>query len=83
MADDRNWTDGDESDRSVQTRRRLRHFGFHLLGYFAVMIVLVPLNFMVDRENPWFMFPLVAWAAPLAIHAAYAMGLLGGLIRPK
>jgi len=26
----------------------------------------------------WFVFPLVAWGAPLAIHAAFAMGLFEG-----
>lgn len=73
--------DQDHETRRVRARRRLRHFGFHLLGYFAVMIVLVPLNYMLAPQNPWFLFPLVAWGAPLAIHAAFTMGLLDGLFR--
>lgn len=72
-----------EEGRRERARRRLRQFGFHLVAYFAVMIVLVPLNFLIARENPWFLFPLVAWGAPLAIHAAYAMGMLDGLIKRK
>ena len=58
-------------------RRRMRGFLNHLIGYFAVMVVLVPVNAVLDPGTPWFALPLVAWGAPLAIHAAYAMGLIG------
>ena len=58
-------------------RRRLRGFGNHLLAYFAVMVVLVPLNVFTAPDTPWFLFPLVGWGAPLALHAAWAMGLFG------
>ena len=56
-------------------RKRLRGFLNHLIGYFGVMIVLLPVNVLLTPGNPWFVFPLVAWGAPLAVHAAYAMGL--------
>jgi hypothetical protein len=56
-------------------RRRLAGFRNHLLGYFATMVVLVPVNFAVTPDDPWFIWPMVGWGAPLAIHAAYAMGL--------
>jgi hypothetical protein len=56
---------------------RLRGFLNHLIGYFVVMIVLMTANFMTMPENPWFVWPLVAWMAPLALHAAYAMHLFG------
>jgi hypothetical protein len=56
---------------------RLRGFLTHLIVYFAVIIVLVAINFIVTPERPWFVWPLVAWMAPLAIHAAYAMHLFG------
>lgn len=59
-------------------RRRLRGFGRHLIGYFAVMIVLVAVNFATTPDNPWFMWPMVGWGGVLAIHAAYAMGLFDG-----
>lgn len=58
-------------------RRRLRSFGNHLIAYFAAMALAVPANFLLAPETPWFLFPLVAWGAPLAIHAAWAMGLFG------
>ncbi|WP_207484295.1 2TM domain-containing protein [Arenibaculum pallidiluteum] len=65
-----------DGERDFQ-RRRLRGFGTHLLVYFAVMVLLVPLNVLTTPEYPWFLFPMVGWGAPLAIHAAFAMGLFG------
>ena len=56
---------------------RLRGFLTHLIAYFAVMIVLVAVNFIVTPDRPWFVWPMVAWMAPLAAHAAYAMHLFG------
>ena len=60
-------------------RRRLRGFITHLIGYFAVMAVIVPVNFILTPENPWFVWPMVGWGAVLAVHVAYVMGLFGGL----
>jgi uncharacterized membrane protein len=56
---------------------RLSGFVQHLIGYFVVMAVLVAFNLTVTPERPWFVWPLVAWMAPLAVHAAYAMHLFG------
>ncbi|AWK86408.1 2TM domain-containing protein [Azospirillum thermophilum] len=64
------------ADRSG--RRRLRGFLNHLIAYFAVMVVIVPVNAMTTPNDPWFLYPLIGWGAPLAIHAAFAMGLFGG-----
>lgn len=61
-------------------RRRRRQFLTHLLAYFAVMVVLVPLNATVSPDRPWFLLPMVGWGAPLAIHAAWVVELFG---RPK
>ncbi|MBI3451477.1 MAG: 2TM domain-containing protein [Rhodospirillales bacterium] len=66
------------ADRLARRRRRLRGFRGHLIGYFVVMAVLVAINMILTPENPWFTWPMVAWGAPLAIHAAYAMELFGG-----
>lgn len=67
---------GTEADAA--RRRRLRGFLNHLIAYFAVMVVLVPINAALDPGRPWFLFPLIGWGAPLAVHAAYAMGLIKG-----
>jgi hypothetical protein len=62
-------------DTSSSARNRLRGFLNHLIIYFSAMIVLAPVNFFLTPDRLWFVFPLVAWGAPLAIHAAFAMGL--------
>ncbi len=59
-------------------RRRLRGFAIHLAVYFVVMIAGVTVNLVLAPGELWFVFPLVVWGAPLALHAAYAMGLFGG-----
>jgi hypothetical protein len=52
----------------------------HLLIYFAVMVVIVPINALSAPEDPWFLIPLIAWGAPLAVHTAWVMELFG---KPK
>lgn len=69
--------DANETRDSRAAQRRVRGFGYHLIGYFAVMIVLVAANFMLTPNEPWFVLPMVGWGSVLAIHAAYAMGLFG------
>lgn len=69
----------EQERKTARSRRRLRGFGYHLLAYMVVMSLAVPINMFTDPENPWFVFPLVGWGAPLAIHAAFAMGLLDRL----
>ncbi|HEV7371891.1 2TM domain-containing protein [Arenibaculum sp.] len=64
-------------------RGRLRGFLNHLIVFFLVMIVLVPVNFVLTPDRPWFVFLLVGWGAPLALHAAYAMGLFGSTGRGR
>lgn len=58
-------------------QRRRRHFLNHMIAYFVVMVVLVPLNRFLYPEVPIFVFVMVAWGAPLAVHAAWAMELFG------
>lgn len=64
-----------EDEGTAGGRKRLRGFLNHLIAYFVVMVALVPLNFIFAPDSPWFVFPMVLWGAPLAVHAAYAMGL--------
>lgn len=66
----------DSQDKATErARRRLRGFVWHLIGYFAAMLVIVPLNLLLTPDTIWFVLPLVGWGAVLAIHVAYAMGL--------
>lgn len=65
-----------ERAKAERARRRLRGFVIHLMVYFAAMTVLLPVNFILSPDRPWSLFPLVGWGAPLALHAAWAKGLL-------
>jgi hypothetical protein len=58
-----------------RARRRLRGFIWHLIGYFAAMLVIVPVNMILTPDTVWFVLPMVGWGGVLAIHVAWAMGL--------
>jgi hypothetical protein len=66
----------DAEKTAARARRRLHGFIIHLMIYFAVMTVMLPVNFILAPDNLWSLFPLIGWGAPLALHAAWAMGLL-------
>ena len=67
----------DEEARYRRQKARLTGFRNHVIGYFVVMAVLVPVNLLTDPETPWFVWPMVGWGPILALHAAFAMGLFG------
>ena len=62
--------------RAVQRRRRSQLLN-HLIAYFAVMVIIVPINAYTTPEEPWFLIPVVVWGAPLALHVAWVMELFG------
>ena len=66
----------DPASRAAQRRRR-SHLLNHLIAYFAVMVILVPINAHTTPEEPWFLIPMVVWGAPLALHVAWVMDLFG------
>ncbi len=70
-----------DDEKMPQARHRLRGFVLHLLGYFVVMVALVPLNYVLSPEDPWFVLPMVGWGSVLALHVAWVMGLFDGLIK--
>lgn len=59
--------------------RRLRGFARHLGAYFLFCLIAVPINLFYTPDSTWVILPVVIWGAPLALHAAWAMGLLDGL----
>jgi hypothetical protein len=62
----------------MQRRARLmRGLRWHMMGYFAIMVALIIVNFLLTPDDPWFVLPMIAWGAPLAVHAAIAMELFG------
>jgi len=64
-------------------RRRLRGFAIHLAIYFLTIAGCAVLNFTKSPNELWFIYPMVAWGAPLALHAAFVMGLFDGLMKNK
>lgn len=68
----------EEETRDRTRKARLLGFRNHLIGYFVVMMVLVPVNLLTGPETPWFVWPMVGWGPILALHAAFAMGLFDG-----
>ncbi|MFV3130162.1 2TM domain-containing protein [Niveispirillum sp. KHB5.9] len=64
------------SDNHPAVKRRRSQLLNHLLAFFIFAVVIVPVNFITTPDNVWFFYPLVAWMAPLALHTAYAMGML-------
>ena len=58
---------------------RLRGFAVHLAGYFAAMLIAVPLNLWLTPETIWFVLPMLGWGSFLAFHVAYVMGLFDSL----
>lgn len=66
----------DAQDQAAERAcRRLRGFVWHLAGYFAAMLVIVPVNLILTPDMVWFVLPMVGWGSALAIHVAFAMGL--------
>lgn len=66
-----------EGARRAQQRRRRSQLLNHLIAYFAVMVIIVPINAYTTPEEPWFLIPVVVWGAPLALHVAWVMELFG------
>ena len=60
-----------------QKQRRARSVRKHVIAALAVLLVLIPVNFVVSPRNPWWMWVLVVWMPLIALHTAWAMGLLG------
>ncbi len=70
-----------KADNDAAARRRLKGFAVHLLIYFAVIAGAAVVNVTITPDDLWFIFPMVAWGAPLALHAAWVMGLFDVLTK--
>ena len=60
-------------------RRRSRRSGLlnHFVAFFAVLVILVPVNYALAPETPVFLWVMVGWGAPLAVHVAIVMEFFG------
>jgi hypothetical protein len=73
--------DHDPADSDARARRRLKGFALHLMIYFTAIAIAAALNHVKTPDQLWFIYPMIAWGAPLALHAAWVMGLFDGLTR--
>ena len=47
----------------------------HVIVALLALLVLIPVNFVVSRQYPWWLWVLVAWMPLIAAHTAWAKGL--------
>ena len=66
--------------RYQEAKRRvaeLKGFITHLVVYLAVNGFLFLINFVSDRGNWWFYWPMLGWGIAIVIHAAVFFGIEG------
>ena len=55
--------------------KRNRSVRLHVIVALLALLVLIPVNFIVSRAYPWWLWVLMAWMPAIAGHTAWAMGL--------
>ncbi len=55
--------------------RRARSVRLHVIAALLVLLVLIAVNALTNRQNPWWLWVLMAWMPLVAAHTAWAMGL--------
>lgn len=74
---------GPDHGTHARDHRRLKTFALHLMIYFIVVVACAVLNYTDTPDQLWFIYPMVAWGAPLALHAAWVMGLFDRVSQGK
>ncbi len=55
--------------------KRARSVRLHVIAALLVLLVLIAVNALTNRQNPWWLWVLMAWMPLVAAHTAWAMGL--------
>jgi hypothetical protein len=63
------------SVKPEERARRARSVRLHVIAALLVLLVLIAVNALTDRANPWWLWVLMAWMPLVAGHTAWAMGL--------
>ena len=58
--------------------RRARYVRLHVIVALLTLLVLIAVNAMFSRGNPWWLWVLMAWMPLVAGHTAWSMGLFEG-----
>jgi len=61
------------SDRTA----RMRALRLHVIVALGTLMVLIVANVITTPAYPWWIYVLMAWMPPVAIHTAWAMELFG------
>ena len=64
---------------SMSPEERVRRRGAvrkHVIVALFALLVLIPLNFIVSRQYPWWLWALIAWLPLIGLHTAWARGFL-------
>ena len=54
--------------------RRGRSVRKHVIVGLVALLVIIPLNFIMNRQYPWWLWVLIVWLPLIAAHAAWARG---------
>ena len=54
--------------------RRGRIVRKHLMVGLLALLVIIPLNFIVSRQYPWWLWALIVWLPLIAAHSMWARG---------
>ena len=60
-----------------EKQRRAGLLRKHVIAALVTLLVIIPVNFVVSPRYPWWMWVLVVWLPLLALHTAWARGLIG------
>ena len=55
--------------------RRGRSVRKHVIWALAIILVMIPANFVLSPGYPWWMWVALGWLPILALHTAWAMGM--------
>jgi hypothetical protein len=56
--------------------RRARFVRLHLIVALFTLMVLIAVNALFSRQYPWWLWALTVWLPLIALHTAWAKGLL-------
>ena len=56
--------------------RRGRSVRKHVMLALLVLLVVIPVNFLTYPKYPWWIWAALGWMPVVALHTAWAMGLL-------
>jgi hypothetical protein len=60
--------------------KRARSVRLHVILALGTLLVLIAVNALFTSRYPWWLWVLMAWMPLIALHTAWSLGLLDGLL---